>query len=66
MNEMSVKQTNYGIVVTKWHNNLDVRMLSTKMLVLKGTPRRDVSIVKPECISKYNYGKSSIDLRSKR
>lgn len=63
--EMSAKQTKDGIVVLKWRDKRDVRMLSTKTSPLKVTTskaRKNSPIIKPECITEYNNGKSSIDL----
>lgn len=59
----SMMQINDGIVVTKWRDKQDVRMLSTKTSELKTTSSRiNRPITKPECISEYNHAKSSIDL----
>lgn len=63
--EMSAMQTKDGIVVLKWRDKRDVRMLSTKTSALKVTTSKNQKnnpIIKPECITEYNTGKSSIDL----
>lgn len=63
--EMAAKQTKDGIVVLKWRDRRDVRMLSTKtsaLKVVRNRSRKNTPIIKPECIEDYNNGKSSIDL----
>lgn len=63
--EMCAKQTGDGIVVLKWRDKRDVRMLSTKTSALKTVPvkcRNKPDVMKPECIIDYNNGKSSIDI----
>lgn len=63
--EMCAKQTGDGIVILKWRDKRDVRMLSTKTSALKTVSvkcRNKPDVMKPECIVDYNNGKSSIDL----
>ncbi|KAJ8946000.1 hypothetical protein NQ314_008996 [Rhamnusium bicolor] len=64
--ETSLMRTTDRIIITKWRDKRDVRMLSIETSGLKTTPnnsRTNAPIVKPECISEYNNGKSPIDLR---
>lgn len=63
--EMSAKQSKDGIVVLKWRDKRDVRMLSTKTSPLKTVvtqSRKKPAILKPVIITDYNSGKSSIDI----
>lgn len=62
---MSCKQTKDGIVVLKWHDKRDVRMLSTKTSGLRTVvtqTRKRTPIIKPVIINDYNSGKTSIDI----
>ncbi|XP_045454543.1 piggyBac transposable element-derived protein 4-like [Melitaea cinxia] len=63
--EMSCKQTKDGIVVLKWRDKRDVRMLTTKTSGLKTEvtqTRKRTPIIRPVTISNYNSGKTSIDI----
>ncbi|KAJ8929077.1 hypothetical protein NQ314_018276 [Rhamnusium bicolor] len=64
--EICRKQNEDGIIVTKWKDKGDMRILSTyhnlDIVNIGKKNRRNEEIKKPQCVVDYNAGKTGIDL----